>query len=68
MSAAAKCDKCGELYEHTASALGADVHLEYSITTAVDEEGAPTQQGYDMELCPKCSASFLQHIGHEPAP
>ena len=63
MTTACKCDKCGVLFEFTPG----DVRVEYHVTTKVDTDGAPTQQGYELDLCHECSKAFLTHVEHRDA-
>lgn len=61
MTTACKCDRCKTLFEHAPGT----VSVEYHITTKVDKEGSPTQEGWSSDLCPKCSGEFLVAIKHE---
>ena len=57
---ACKCDLCDELFQFKRGT----VRVEYHVTIKVDKDGSPTQQGYETDLCPSCSATFLKQIGH----
>jgi hypothetical protein len=57
-----KCDRCGAFQTFCKG----DVRVEYHITTKVDKEGAPTQQGYELELCRDCSREFIAFIDNRP--
>lgn len=65
MSAALKCDRCGALSEHVAGA----VRIDYHVTESVDSDGTPTQNSYELDLCPPCSKEFLAFAepgNHQP--
>ncbi len=58
-----KCDRCGTFQTHRKG----DVNVEYRLTTSVDkDEGSPTQQGYELDLCADCSKEFMAFIDERP--
>ncbi|MDP2621574.1 MAG: hypothetical protein Q8P46_15620 [Hyphomicrobiales bacterium] len=57
-----KCDRCGTLGVFRKG----DVRVEYNITIKVNKEGAPTQQGYELDLCRDCSREFIAFIDDRP--
>ncbi len=61
MAEAHKCDRCETLYEPEKGCVD---FRDYQVTIKRDTRGGWWQQGYEAELCPKCSKEFLKFIKH----
>ena len=56
MSAAHKCDKCGQFFESVKGCVTVDVAV------ATGDEDGTLESWPDIELCPSCSKPFLEML------
>lgn len=56
-----KCDKCDKLY---APAID-NVAVEYHVVQDIEDAESVKSVGYSADLCPTCSAVFLEFIRHD---